>query len=54
MNSDVRKLQVLLVVMLSISCGLAQKVKVGYDKSVDFSRYKSYTFQEPETTGRPW
>jgi hypothetical protein len=25
----------------------AQKVKVGYDKSVDFSRYKTYTWAEP-------
>lgn len=25
----------------------AQKVKVGYDRSVDFSRYKSYTLAEP-------
>jgi hypothetical protein len=25
----------------------AQKIKVGYDKSVDFSRYKSYTLAEP-------
>jgi hypothetical protein len=26
---------------------LAQKVKVGYDKSVDFSRYKTYTWAKP-------
>ena len=26
---------------------LAQKVKVGYDKSVDFSKYKTYTWEEP-------
>jgi hypothetical protein len=25
----------------------AQKVNVGYDKSVDFSRYKTYTWAEP-------
>ncbi|HEY7353055.1 MAG TPA: DUF4136 domain-containing protein [Terriglobales bacterium] len=25
----------------------AQKVKVGYDKSVDFSKYKTYTLAEP-------
>lgn len=40
------------VAILSIPC-FAQKVKVGYDKSADFSRYKSYTFHEPATTGRP-
>lgn len=38
--------------MLSGGC-LAQKVKTGHDKSVDFSKYKTYTFTEPETTGRP-
>ena len=50
-----RKLPVVLVVaMLSISCCFAQKVKVGYDKSVDFSRYKSYTWEEPGTQSRPF
>jgi Domain of unknown function (DUF4136) len=48
MNSAMRKLQVLLMVVTMCStCGLAQKVKVGYDKSADFSRYKSYTLQDP-------
>ncbi len=28
------------------SDGFAQKVKVGYDKSVDFSKYKTYTWAE--------
>ena len=28
---------------------LAQKVNVGYDKSADFSRYRSYTWLEPGT-----
>ena len=38
---------------LSAGC-CAQKVKVGFDKSVDFSRYRTYTFPEPNTgTGRP-
>src|SRR5206468_11608866 len=27
----------------------AQKVKVGYDKSVDFSKYRTYTLAEPAT-----
>src|SRR5277367_2710539 len=27
--------------------GLAQKIKVGYDKSVDFSKYKTYTWTKP-------
>jgi hypothetical protein len=48
MNSDLRKLQVLLVfVTFFVTNNFAQKVKVGYDKSVDFSKYKSYTLQEP-------
>jgi Domain of unknown function (DUF4136) len=43
-----RKPQVLLIVVAMCStCALAQKVKVGYDKSADFSKYKSYTLQEP-------
>ena len=29
------------------SFSFAQKVKVGYDKGVDFSKYKTYTWQEP-------
>lgn len=40
----------LLVSVCTISeNALAQKVKVGYDKSVDFSRYKTYTLQQPPT-----
>jgi hypothetical protein len=38
----------LLVAALATSAP-AQKVKVGYDKSVDFSKYKTYTLAEPET-----
>jgi Domain of unknown function (DUF4136) len=48
----IRNLQVLIVVLAAsfVAPGCyAQKVKVGYDKSVDFSRYKSYTVQEPAT-----
>ena len=46
-----RKLQVLLVfAMLSITCASAQKIKTGYDKSVDFSKYKSFTLREPART----
>ena len=44
----VKTLQVLLAVTtLSLSCAFAQKTKVGYDKNADFSKYKSYTLQEP-------
>lgn len=45
---------VLVVVMLSVTCGFAQKVKVGYDKSADFSKYKSYTWDEPGAQSRPF
>ena len=36
-----------LMTILSIGTVFAQKVQVGYDKSVDFSRYKSYEVAEP-------
>ena len=49
-----RAFQVLVVVAAMSAGCFAQKVKVGYDKSVDFSRYKTYTFPEPDIgTGRP-
>lgn len=51
MNSGMRKLPVLLVfVVLSSTCGFAQKIKVGYDKSADFSKYRSYTWNAPAIT----
>jgi hypothetical protein len=37
----------LLLVMLSTTVAFAQKVDVGYDKSVDFSKYASYTWIRP-------
>jgi len=36
-----------LFAFLTVANAFGQKVKVGYDKSVDFSRYKSYTVAEP-------
>ena len=56
MNSNLRKLAVLLAfATLTVACGFAQKVETGYDKSADFSKYKTYTLQEPanQSTGRP-
>ena len=45
------KIQILLTVAtLALPCAFAQKVKVGFDKNADFSRYKSYTLQEPAAT----
>ncbi len=35
-----------LVATASLSC-LAQKVKVGYDKGTDFSKFKTYSWAEP-------
>ncbi len=37
----------LVVINIAIAlCAFAQKVKVGYDKSVDFSKYKTYSWAE--------
>jgi len=47
-NSGMRKLQFLsAVAVLSVTCCFAQKVNTGYDKTADFSKYKSYTLQKP-------
>lgn len=50
MDSGMRKLPVLLFVLMPAACGFAQKVKVGYDKSADFSRYRTYTWNAPPIT----
>jgi Domain of unknown function (DUF4136) len=48
MNLNMRKLRTcLLLAALPIASAFAQKVKVGYDKGVDFSRYTSYTWAKP-------
>lgn len=48
MNLNMRKLRIyLLLAALPITTAFAQKVKVGYDKGVDFSRYTSYTWAKP-------
>jgi hypothetical protein len=40
--------------VLLVPCGFAQKITVGYDKSADFSKYKSYSLQPPVTpSSRP-
>lgn len=44
---SLRFLAVVVVASLSVAFVNAQKVKVGYDKSIDFSRYKSYTIERP-------
>jgi len=42
-------LWLLLIVAGLTASGFAQKVKVGYDKSADFSKYKTYTWAKPQT-----
>jgi len=39
----------LLIAIAFLPPTFAQKVKVGYDKSTDFSKYKSYTWATPQT-----
>ncbi len=38
----------LLIVVILITPGFAQKIRIGYDKSVDFSKYKTYTWAKPD------
>ena len=40
----------LLLVILALPVAAAQKVKVGYDKSTNFSKYATYTWTKPETS----
>ena len=47
MNLHSRRVPVSLLLLLLPVIALAQKVKTGYDKSVDFKRYTSYTLAEP-------
>jgi hypothetical protein len=37
-----------LIAAVFATCGFAQKVKAGYDKSADFTKYKSYTWAKPQ------
>jgi hypothetical protein len=40
-----------LLVLILVGCtipGAAQKVKIGYDKSTDFSKYRTYTWAKPQ------
>jgi len=38
----------LLMVVVVTPFSAAQKVKIGYDKSADFSKYKTYTWSKPD------
>ncbi|MGA7293165.1 MAG: DUF4136 domain-containing protein [Terriglobales bacterium] len=35
------------LLLILASSGFAQKIKVGYDKSADFAKYKTYSWAEP-------
>ena len=37
-----------LIVVGLTTCGFTQKTKIGYDKSADFSKYKTYTWAKPD------
>ena len=37
------------LVVALVAPGFAQKVKTGYDKSADFSQYKTYTWAKPQS-----
>jgi Domain of unknown function (DUF4136) len=47
MSAGRSRLMLLLCLAALSSLSLAQKVKIGYDKSVDFSKYKTYTWAQP-------
>lgn len=47
MSKIQKKIWPCLVLFALSSAAFAQKIKVGYDKSVDFSHYKTYTWAEP-------
>jgi hypothetical protein len=36
------------ILMALTTSGFAQKIKVGYEKGIDFSKYKSYTWAKPQ------
>jgi len=47
MTRDKVRILFLVMLMLPLNTASAQKVKVGYDKSTDFSRFATYTWAEP-------
>ena len=47
MNETWSRILCLLLFSVIAIASVAQKVKVGYDKSVDFSRFKTYTVAKP-------
>jgi Domain of unknown function (DUF4136) len=37
------------MIVVCVGSGFAQKIRIGFDKSVDFSKYKTYTWAKSET-----
>jgi hypothetical protein len=50
------KAAAIFLVVISLNCtGAAQKVKVGFDKTVDFSKFRTYSWRETEAaTNEPF
>jgi len=47
MRREKSKLWILLCALALMSTSFAQKVQVGYDRSADFSKYRTYAWAEP-------
>jgi hypothetical protein len=46
---NVRYCMLAFIVLIFTTSGFSQKIKVGYDKSIDFSKYKTYTWAKRDT-----
>lgn len=54
MSSSLRRVSLALIVTLALaSAAHAQKIKVEYDKSIDFSKFKTYAIDPAENAARP-
>src|SRR5258707_1228575 len=42
------------IVLLSATASLAQQVKTDYDRSADFSKYKTYSWEKVQTQDPLW
>jgi hypothetical protein len=42
------------IALLGATASFAQHVKTDYDRSVDFSQYKTYTWEHVHTQNPPW
>ena len=46
---NVRYCMLAFIVLIFTTSGFSQKIKVGYDKSIEFSKYKTYTWAKRDT-----